>query len=128
MSFLLRKTVCQTLVGRTGPNRLPINLLPLFRYSTGSGKDTGKDGEVDGEHYSDAEDNAKLGGFAKAYIRQSTAHLDTEPKPAAPTQSFATMLRNSKFIDVSRHIAVRPVGEPDAHINQWQFISDGRFE
>lgn len=44
----------------------------------------------------------KLSGFAKAYEKHSAPHLDqkyvVEPLPDLP---FATLLKNSKFIDVS---------------------------
>lgn len=41
----------------------------------------------------------KLGGFAKAYEKQ-TSSLQEKPVEGPP-QTFASMLRNSKFIDVS---------------------------
>lgn len=45
----------------------------------------------------------KLGGFAKAFEKHSTAHLEedtTEEK--LPDLPFATLLRNSKLVNVSK--------------------------
>lgn len=46
----------------------------------------------------------KLGGFAKAYEKQ-TSSLQEKPVEGPP-QTFASMLRNSKFIDVSRNYLI----------------------
>lgn len=45
------------------------------------------------------ETDKKLSGFAASFIEQSKIK-DDEQKPREP-ESFATLLRNSKFIDVS---------------------------
>lgn len=42
----------------------------------------------------------KMSGFAKAYQKQETAVADEQKSAEEPVQSFAAMLRNSKFIDV----------------------------
>lgn len=42
----------------------------------------------------------KMSGFAKAYEKQETAVRDEQKGAEEPAQSFAAMLRNSKFIDV----------------------------
>lgn len=41
----------------------------------------------------------KLGGFAKAFQRHSAS---TEEAPQVESRTFASLLRNSKFVDVSR--------------------------
>lgn len=41
----------------------------------------------------------KLGGFAKAFERHSAPQIET---PVQDNQTFASLLRNSKFVDVSR--------------------------
>lgn len=44
----------------------------------------------------------KLGGFAKAFERHSAPHLDESTvEDKLPNLPFATLLRNSKFIDVN---------------------------
>jgi len=44
-------------------------------------------------------EGSKLSGFAKSFIKHETLDL---PKPTkAPEENFASLLRNSKFIDVS---------------------------
>lgn len=42
----------------------------------------------------------KMSGFAKAFEKQETAVQDEQRSEQEPAQSFAAMLRNSKFIDV----------------------------
>lgn len=42
--------------------------------------------------------SSKLSGFAQAFERHS---LPLAEAPAEPAKSFATLLRNSKFVDVS---------------------------
>lgn len=42
----------------------------------------------------------KMSGFAKAYQKQETAVQDEQKGVEEPVQSFAAMLRNSKFVDV----------------------------
>lgn len=41
--------------------------------------------------------DTKLGGFAKAFERHSAPQIET---PVQDNQTFASLLRNSKFIDV----------------------------
>lgn len=52
-----------------------------------------------------AEADTKLSGFAKAFEKHSAPHLkedkSVEKRPDLP---FATLLRNSKFIDVSLNL------------------------
>lgn len=62
----------------------------------------------DSELHSDSENDvnkSKLGGFAQAFLRQ-TEVLDPKSKTLPPQQTFAALLRNSKFIDVSRPFQV----------------------
>lgn len=91
MSFLITNTIRQTLLNRFVCPSKSIGV-PLLRYSN-----TTKEGD---EIPSDSEDNERLGGFAKAYRRQTEA-LRPEPTPAVENQTFASLLKNSKFIDVS---------------------------
>lgn len=46
-----------------------------------------------------ADGSAKLSGFAKAYEKQAESLTAKEPEETP--QTFAALLRNSKFIDVS---------------------------
>lgn len=48
----------------------------------------------------------KVSGFAKAYEKQETAVVDEQKASEEPVQSFAAMLRGSKFIDVSHFFAL----------------------
>lgn len=43
----------------------------------------------------------KLSGFAKAYERHSAPHLEQKIEEPLPDLPFATLLKNSKLIDVS---------------------------
>lgn len=45
-----------------------------------------------------SETDTKLGGFAKAFERHSAPQIET---PVQDNQTFASLLRNSKFVDVS---------------------------
>lgn len=105
MSFLITNAARSTILNRVH-SQCKLMLVPALRYSSQSGEittpPTTSTSTTETEIIDGPEDAAKLGGFAKAYLRQSTAHLDTEVKPVEVQQTFAKMLRNSKFIDV-RH-------------------------
>lgn len=48
-----------------------------------------------------SENTSKQGGYAKAFKKFET-ELNTENKDEKPRKTFASLLRNSNFIDVSR--------------------------
>lgn len=52
------------------------------------------------------ENSQKLGGFAKAFEKY-TKPIEDEPREQLPDLPFATLLRNSKLIDVSCEIFTR---------------------
>lgn len=59
--------------------------------------------KVETEPSQASDSNNKLGGFAKAFEKHSTAHLEgatTEEK--LPDLPFATLLRTSKLVNVSK--------------------------
>lgn len=95
MSFLITNAARSTVLTRVSAQFKPF-ITPALRYSTRDEESTEAPTKV-----ADAEETEKLGGFAKAYLRQSTAHLQTEPTVVTETQTFAALLRNSKFVDVS---------------------------
>lgn len=90
MALLLRLARQRTLCAALSQ---PARVGPYVKFSTEGVVST------DGQE-SSAEANKKVGGFAKAYQKHSDS-LNPE-QPNEPPKTFASLLRNSKLVDVSK--------------------------
>lgn len=55
-----------------------------------------------------AEVGQKVGGFAEAYEKHTQSLTENDTKPKRAPLPFATLLKNSKFVDVSRGLQSAP--------------------
>lgn len=69
------------------------------------------------------ETSDKLSGFAKAFEKHSAPHLEVEKiDEKLPDLPFATLLRNSKFIEVSSNVKLNNY---ETHFNKFSFLKLG---
>lgn len=93
MSFLITNAIRGRILNR-------VNLKSTFRSVVALRYSQNADTDSVRSDATTPENTEKLGGFAKAYLKQTDAHLQKDEEPAKEQQTFAAMLRNSKFVDV----------------------------